>query len=194
MIPSNIYLTVRFIYSVLFPPTVPAKRDYLIERGVVNPINFFEVGNGNVPWLMMSIPEASLPLATIPSYVKPCGPMVLDVAPAEVQDAKMAAWLTRAPTILVNLGSVVKYTEARARAMAGALDKVLQRTDAQVLWKFRKLGEYDDAFMEQLKGYIADGRLQIESWLNIDPVSLLQSGHVAVSVHHGGANCYHEAV
>lgn len=194
LIPSNAYLMIRVILGVLMPPGVPAKRDYLIERGVSNPINFFEGHSGDVPWLMMSIPEASLPLDVIPGYVKPCGPIVLDVAPAEQQNPELAAWLGRAPTVLINLGSVVKYTEARAVALAGALAHVLESSGSQILWKFRKLGEYDDAFLAPVEQYIASGRLRLESWLNVDPVSLLQSGHISLSVHHGGANCYHEAV
>lgn len=143
---------------------------------------------------MMSFPEACIPLDHIPSYVKPCGPIVLDVAPAEQQDGELVTWLAGAPTMLVNLGSVIKYTEARALALGGALAIVLETTQAQVLWKFRKLGEYDDGFLDPLLPHIASGRLRIESWLNVDPGSLLMSGHIAVSVHHGGANCYHEAV
>jgi hypothetical protein len=34
----------------------------------------------------------------------------------------------------------------------------------------------------------------MSKWLAVDPVSLLETGDVVVSVHHGGSNCYHEAI
>lgn len=38
------------------------------------------------------------------------------------------------------------------------------------------------------------GRFRLENWLNADPAALLEIGHIILSVHHGGSNCYHEAV
>ncbi|SCO42679.1 uncharacterized protein FFMR_06900 [Fusarium fujikuroi] len=32
------------------------------------------------------------------------------------------------------------------------------------------------------------------SWLIADPSSLLDTGNIVTSVHHGGSNCYHEAL
>lgn len=196
LIPQNIYLQLRFILGVLITPAINAKRAYLIERGVKDPINFIDAHREDVPWLSAAFPEAGLPLPYLPDNVTQCGPIVLDVAPAEEQDAELAAWLKRAPTMLVNLGSTVRYDEPRAIAMAQALVIVFESTDTQVLWKFRRDHDtdYNDDWKKPLEKYIASGRLRLEAWLKVDPVSLLNTGDIVVSVHHGGANSYYETV
>ena len=150
----------------------------------------------DLPYLSATVLEAGLPVTKIPENVTACGPVVLDVAPAEQQDPELVAWLSRAPTVLINLGSSVKYTEAMARAMTEALVPVFESTDAQVLWKFRKTGHYEseNRFREPVEKYIQSGRLRLEEWLHVDPVSLMNTGLITVSVHHGGANCYYETV
>lgn len=202
LVPKNILLQLRFIMGIVYTPNLDKKRAYLTERGVKDPINFMEVHRDDVPWLSMSFPEAGLPLDYIPPNVTSCGPIVLDVAPAEEQNPELTAWLKRAPTMLVNLGSSVSYTRSRAVTMAEALKTVLDTTDVQVLWKFRKVRAsalnsteaYGDDWREPFEKYIANGRLRLESWLNVDPTALLNTGDIAVSVHHGGANCYFETV
>lgn len=64
----------------------------------------------------------------------------------------------------------------------------------QVLWKFTKYGEYSDDLLSLLQPYINAGRLRMSRWLTVDPVSLLETGDIVASVHHGGSNCYHEAI
>ena len=129
-------------------------------------------------------------------HVVSCGPIVLDVAPASTQDPKLARWLKRAPTMLINLGKSVKYDVHMAAAMIQAIDRTLvAKADVQVLWKFKKNGDYDfEVLLLPVQSHIANGRLKIETWLKADPTSILQTGDVAVSVHHGGANCFYETV
>jgi hypothetical protein len=78
--------------------------------------------------------------------------------------------------------------------MSLAIAELLSKTGVQVLWKFNKLGDYPDAFMERLIPYLDSGRLKMPNWLVADPSSLLETGDIIVSVHHGGSNCYHEAI
>lgn len=78
--------------------------------------------------------------------------------------------------------------------MGAALAAVLGKTNVQVLWKFRKYGEYSDDILEILTPYINNGRLRMTDWLTVDVYSLLETGNIAVSIHHGGSNCFHEAV
>ena len=80
--------------------------------------------------------------------------------------------------------------------MANAMAQVLDTTDGKVqfLWKMRKHGEYSDDFLEPLRPHLESGRIRIVDWLKADPPALLESGAIAVSVHHGGSNCYHEAL
>lgn len=57
-----------------------------------------------------------------------------------------------------------------------------------------KQGNYSDEYKKPLQAHLDSGRLKLSTWLEADPTSILESGHVVAFVHHGGANCYHEAV
>ncbi|KFA72664.1 hypothetical protein S40288_03412 [Stachybotrys chartarum IBT 40288] len=191
---TAIWERLRFVLWVVSNPRLLEVRAYLRDKGVQNPLDFVSGPNEEQPWLLMSFPEANAPLTRIPPGAVICGPMVLDLAPAEQQDPELAAWLKRAPTVLVNLGSAVMYTEQRASAMAASFAEVLEKTDVQILWKFRKSGELDDGFLKPIDKYVESGRVRLENWLNVDPPSLLQTGDVVLSVHHGGANCFYETI
>ncbi|KAL2849032.1 hypothetical protein BJX68DRAFT_98380 [Aspergillus pseudodeflectus] len=208
-IPTNIYMQVRFIWRLITSPRLRAARRTLTTLGVHDPINM-QMHFDDVPLISGDFPEAGLPLSYYPPNVTVCGPIVLDTAPAEVQDGGMVRWLEgngeskgegdkskgKDKNILICLGSNVAYNERRARALGGAVLRVLeQQADVKVLWKFVKEGEYDDddVWRGPLEAYIASGRLRIETWLDVDPVSLVNTGMIDVWVHHGGANCYYEA-
>ncbi|KAI0000585.1 hypothetical protein F4779DRAFT_147380 [Xylariaceae sp. FL0662B] len=198
---ENIYLNLQFISSILFMPDIKSKQAFLKSKGLRDPINFFGLHRPDVPWLTQTMSEASVPVDVVPQNVTCTGPIVLSLGPAEEQDPALAAWLSRAPTVLVNLGGGFIYSEAAATAMAKGLAEVLDSTDVQILWKFRsrspylEAGEdYGDDFKAPLKPFLDNERIKIESWLPIDPPAILESGHVVASVHHGGAGCYHEAI
>jgi hypothetical protein len=78
--------------------------------------------------------------------------------------------------------------------MAEALEEVLSKTDVQIIWKFNKLNEYPNDFLTPLQRYIDNDRLILSNWLTVDPYSLLQTGDIIATVHHGGSNCYHEGI
>lgn len=79
--------------------------------------------------------------------------------------------------------------------MSLAIVEVLAKTGAQVLWKYRKLGDYPDgAVLSILQPHIDSGRLRVSSWLTVDPLALLETGDIAAFVHHGGSSCYHEGI
>lgn len=78
--------------------------------------------------------------------------------------------------------------------MSIAISEVLSRFDVQIIWKFNKMGEYSDSAFLPLKPYLDSKRLRMPRWLIADPSSLLETGDIIVSVHHGGSNCYHEAI
>lgn len=137
---------------------------------------------------------ADFPMSIIPSNVVACGPIFLSTAPAVEQDKELATWLEKAPTVLINLGSTVNYDERAATEMARAVKELLETSGVQILWKFNKRREFPDSFLVELQEFITQGRLRLEKWIKIDPASLLETGNVVLSVHHGGANCYHEAV
>ncbi|KAM0246292.1 hypothetical protein ACHAQJ_010264 [Trichoderma viride] len=193
-IPSNIYQQAYILAKVLTSSNIRGKRSWLQEQGLKDAITLPESRNPNVPWIAMSFPEAELPLEYIPDNIRVAGPLVLDAAPAEVQSAELANWVKKAPTMLINLGSAVTYDERMARVMVDAIIPVLEAEDVQILWKMRKEGEFSDDFLVPAKKYIEDGRLRLESWLEVDPTSLYKTGDIVASVHHGGANCFYETV
>ncbi|KND90772.1 hypothetical protein TOPH_04610 [Tolypocladium ophioglossoides CBS 100239] len=147
----------------MFLATCFRRNEAIFRKGVVNLINLFDV-QARGPWISMAFPDVGLPLDVIPSHVKACAPIVLDIAPAEERDRDCSV-VEEDSTMLVNLARGVQ-----------------------------KIGAYSDAFLGPVEKYLRNGRLRIEKWLNVDPVSLLNTGDAALSVHHGGANCYREAV
>ncbi|KAI0149567.1 family 1 glycosyltransferase [Xylariaceae sp. FL1272] len=201
LFPLNVYLHVRFAVAYLMNGGERSKRAYYESQGIKNHAHFLTIRD--VPWITMTIPEAGIPLA-VPDEVTECGPIVLDdVAEAVAGDGKgpqeLRRWLERAPTILFNLGSLFKYDELRARIMARVIELVLIEAestarDVQIIWKFARLGKYDDEFLRPLQRFTDNGRFLFNQWLDIEPPALLRSGHIVLSVHHGGANSYHEAI
>lgn len=100
--------------------------------------------------------------------------------------------------MLINLGSLTRYNTSRTEEMVGALEHVLtEQPDLQVLWKFNTIPAANgptEHLIERLDKYMASGRVKISKWLDVDPAALLETGLISVAVHHGGANCYWEAV
>jgi hypothetical protein len=87
-----------------------------------------------------------------------------------------------------------QYSELRATIMAEALADFLSKTNVQVIWKVAKDGDFNDDYLASLKPYLQSDRIRVSKWLAVDPVALLETGDIIASVHHGGSNCYHEAV
>ncbi|CAH0045635.1 unnamed protein product [Clonostachys solani] len=191
---ENIYLNFRFIYAAMLTPNLSAKKAELRTRGVKDPINFLKMHRPDVPWITMNTEGASIPVDVVPTNVTCAGPILLSVAPASEQDPELAGWVSRGPTVLINLGSGFSYPINYVRPMVEAVVDVLTKTHVQVLWKFNKYGEYSDDELAPLKPFLESGRLRLSNWLPIDVLSLLETGHIVASVHHGGSNCFHEAV
>ncbi|KAG9253746.1 uncharacterized protein F5Z01DRAFT_127520 [Emericellopsis atlantica] len=192
-IPENIYLNARFIYSIMAGSSIRRKQAVLRQHGLKDPIDFMHLHRPDVPWITMHTEDAAIPVDVVPANVTSAGPILVHSAPAEQQDPELVAWMKRAPTVLINLGSSVVYDDQRARAFAEAIANVLARSDVQVLWKFRTWGVMSDDYLDALKPYVGD-RVRLPTWLAADPYALLESGHVSVFVHHGGSGCYHEGI
>lgn len=78
--------------------------------------------------------------------------------------------------------------------MGLAIKDVLEKSDVQILWKYMKRSDYSDDFKLPLQQYLDSDRLRASNWLTVDPYSILETGNVVAFVHHGGSNCFHEAV
>lgn len=116
-----------------------AKQNYLKEHGLRKPIDFFRIHRPDVPWITQTMPGTSIPVDVTPQNVSAVGPIVMSVAPIQEQDPELSAWLGRRPTVFINLGSPVQYSEGRAAVMAAAIGQVLDRNShVQLLWKMTK--------------------------------------------------------
>ena len=175
-------------------PVLAEKKAFVKQNGLLEPVDAITLHQKDYLWLTQSSLEADFPLTIIPGNVVSCGPIFLSSAPASEEDPELASWLDKAPTVLINLGSVFNYDEGSATEMARAIKRLLDNSAVHVLWKFNKRREFSDDFLSGLSEEIANGRLRLEKWLNVDPAALLETGNVILSVHHGGASCYHEAV
>ncbi|EQL03102.1 glycosyltransferase family 1 protein [Ophiocordyceps sinensis CO18] len=160
--------------------------------------------------LVSSRHEIDFPVAC-PSYIRPCGPIVRPTPPIADVDPGLAAWLAGGPTVYVNLGSLFRFLDEEAVALAHGLKIVLDtarkqpgtQLQLQVLWKLKRCQTQDNCpaskqnncpASQVLDDYIRAGHVRIVDWIQAEPNSILRSGHVACSVHHGGANSFNEAV
>lgn len=204
-IPENIYLSFRLGWSMLRLPGLENKKRFLRdEGGIQDPLSFYRLHRPDVPWITQTTKGASIPVQVVPQNVTCTGPIVLDAAPAAEQDPDLVAWMadgaegssgraSRAGKILlVNLGSSVVYSRQQAETMANALREALAKyPGTKVLWKLRTdprdRAEIHTAVDTLLGNVVGGDRLRVSEWLTVDPVSLLETGHVVASVHHGGS-------
>ncbi|CAN8095890.1 unnamed protein product [Discula destructiva] len=207
-IPENIYISIRLGWSMLRLPGLGDKKRFLKEEGgIKDPLSFYKLHRPDVPWITQTTEGASTPVDVVPENVTCTGPIVLDAAPAAEQDPELVTWMrdgtepasgAHGRTLLVNLGSSVIYSLQQAETMANALRQALDKfPSTKVLWKLRTdiRDEVEiHAAVEKLLGATLGERVRVVEWLTVDPVSLLETGHVVASVHHGGSNCFHEAI
>lgn len=187
-------MNLRLAYSVLLGPALTNKRSFIKKNGIAKPQDVFSVYHADYPWLTQGSEELDYPFDIIPGNVVQCGPIFLSTEPASEQDPELANWLKQSPTVLINLGSHLNYDENAATEMANAVKILLDNSKVQVLWKFNKRHDFTDQFLDILDEAIKSGRVRISKWIKVDPAALLETGDVIVSVHHGGANCFHEAI
>jgi hypothetical protein len=193
LVPANVYINFKIIRGMLHLPNVTAKKTFLKKKGIKNPIDFMGLYRPDVPWLTQTLPGAHLPMVVMPRNVTLTGPINL-AGTEELSSAarKLLEW-TKKPTVLISLGSGFKYVEYQARVMLEAMQRVLKETDVQILWKMDKLESFDDQFLTSALQESA-GRLRIEKWLDVEPPTLLQDGHIVAFIHHGGAGSFHDSI
>ncbi|KAI0199394.1 hypothetical protein F4808DRAFT_471677 [Astrocystis sublimbata] len=194
---ENIYINMLYYWAMLRMVSFSETQKELASQGLTDPVSWYNIRADDVPYFSQALPGASIPLDVYPPNVTLTGPIILSTSRAEEESPALTEWLARGPTVLVSLGSLFVWSESQAIAMAQALvDTLASRSDLQVLWKFMKAPDatYGDEFRAPLQPYIDSGRLKIESWLEVHPFALLETGHIVASVHHGGAGCYSEAL
>ena len=197
LIPLNMYLNFMYIASLFSLPELTEKRNFLLEKGVSDPINLLGIYRPDAPWITQTTPGASIPLDFVPQNVTCTGPIVLSPAPAEVQAKELVKWLKQRPTILINFGTLFAHSINATEQMIGAIDLVLKKEpNLQILWKYKLaetlVGKYD--WKAAVKPLEKTGRLRVVEWLEVDPPSLLHTGQIVATVSHGGSNAFHESL
>ncbi|RDA90232.1 hypothetical protein CP533_6859 [Ophiocordyceps camponoti-saundersi (nom. inval.)] len=157
----------------------------------------------DVKILVGSHPELDIPLV-VPPFVHPCGPIVRHSRAIADADPELLTWLARGPTIYVNLGSLVWFDREQTTEMAQALRLVVDTLEkgaypnVQVLWKLKtdkaSKAELETLARSLLNSRAKDGRVKIVDWVQAEPLSVLESGHIVCSVNHGGASSFNEAI
>lgn len=194
LIPANIYVNFQILHGMFYETKIAAKRRFLKTKGIKNPINFSGLYRPNVPWLTQTLPGAHLPFTRIPKNVTLTGPINLaGLEERSLEARELLEWVKK-PTVMVCLGSGFGFREDQAKIMLEALQNVLKaETEVQILWKLSRLEPFDDQFLENAI-QDSDGRLRIETWLEVEPPTLLQEGNILLYVHHGGAGSYHDSI
>ncbi|KAI6767654.1 hypothetical protein HG530_005663 [Fusarium avenaceum] len=179
-----------------------------MELGILRP------APTGLPVLVANSPDIDYPFSVIPPQLTSCGPIVRASPPIREIDITLATWLSRGPTIYVNLGTHHKSTPAEALEMAKAFGMVLESSDMQsakkplqILWKLgRTLDEegripkpdsYTDDWApvtDTLQAYIKQDRARITDWIVAEPKSVIESQNIICSINHGGSNSFHEAL
>ncbi|KAL8371572.1 hypothetical protein RB595_001390 [Gaeumannomyces hyphopodioides] len=219
LIPLNIFLVLVVLYIAITDPhtkalaaavekhTKGARYTTLVDLGGIKRLKF--------KVLVANLPEIDFPLRFIPPHLVACGPIIRPARPCAESSPDLAAWIARGPTIYINLGSHVRYFSPQEPLnLAGALRMLLDRADSdqerklgglQVLWKLVKFKGADGRFDFPLDGpgcdmhnvlgrYMDAGRVKIVEWVEPEPIAVLREPNVVLSVHHGGANSFLEAV
>jgi hypothetical protein len=200
LILQNIYLNFRFISSLIRMPVLAAKRKFLESHGVPDPINFYGLHRSDIPWITQTTPAATIAVDFIPENVTCTGPITLSATSAQEEgggqdEVELLQWIRQKPTVLINLGSAFTYSRAQTRQMIEGIQRVLDTTDLQVLWKYRASTNLVDFDWQSLVAPLqATQRVKVMQWLTIDPTALLETGDIAAFVTHGGANGFHESI
>lgn len=190
-LPLNIILVLSLVLTFL---TSSFHRSKLAARKAVG-YTWRLTHNPDVIRLCMGLPGLESP-GINPPHVFPVGPMLLPTPPLEDVDAELWTWLNKDGylTITFALGSHFMMPKSEAEGLLGMFDGLLEkREDVRIYAKIMRLGKYDMPLLDDLEKKW-EGRLRVVEWMNADPVVVLRTGRVALAIHQGGSNSYHEAL
>ncbi|KAL4933200.1 Diacylglycerol acyltransferase family [Aspergillus undulatus] len=175
-------------------------RDWRIKHKIHGRFPFADGWMPNRLHLSPALKELDWPM-DVPDNVVACGPILLPVASVKTQDPEMFDWLHRAPTVLINLGTLYAPSPSVVLEIATGVKSFLAScTDRkiQVLWKLPKHPHDQDEIYNQsitpLQKELDSDQVRILSWFQVEPLAMLQTGQIVCSVHHGGANSWYEAI
>ncbi|KAH7014863.1 family 1 glycosyltransferase [Ilyonectria destructans] len=206
--PINVLYILFAVYSFEKDPHRREVQEYLSSQAGMTlrtPVDLLRDRPDGLKILVSTLPELDFPVY-VPPHVIPCGPILRIAPPISETDPTLESWLANGPTVYFNLGSLCSIAEDQAVEIALALKSVLDTVNQQsgdshlqVLWKLKKHGEYEVyeegcKIQEILGKELQADIVRIVDWVLAEPISVLTSGHIACSVHHGGANSYNESV
>ncbi|PYI09645.1 diacylglycerol o-acyltransferase [Aspergillus sclerotiicarbonarius CBS 121057] len=176
-------------------------RDWRIKHHIQGRFAFADAWRPDRFHLAPGLKELDWPFE-VPENVLPCGPILLPVTSAKAQDPELDRWLHNAPTILVNLGTLATPDPRDAMNIGSALKTLLVSwtgdSQLQVLWKLPKhhldCDHVYEEVLELLSVEIEADRVRVQSWFEVEPLAMLQTGQIICTVHHGGANSWYEAI
>ncbi|KAL4778686.1 diacylglycerol acyltransferase-domain-containing protein [Aspergillus varians] len=175
-------------------------RDWRIKHKIHGRFPFADAWMPNRLHLSPALKELDWPFQ-IPDNVVACGPILLPVASVKTQDPELFSWLHQAPTVLINLGTLYAPDPSVVLEIAMGIKTFLEyRSDRkiQVLWKLPKhphdQGEIYTQSVIPLQKELDTDQVRIQSWFEVEPLAMLETGQVVCSVHHGGANSWYEAI
>ncbi|KAL2840033.1 diacylglycerol acyltransferase-domain-containing protein [Aspergillus pseudodeflectus] len=175
-------------------------RDWRIKHKIHGRFPFADAWMPNRLHLSPALKQLDWPFK-VPDNVVACGPILLPVAPVKTQDPEMFTWLNKAPTVLINLGTLYAPNPTVVREIASGVKTFLEATSEkkfQVLWKLPKHPHDQDEIYNQsvtpLQKELESDQVRIRSWFEVEPLAMLETGQVVCSVHHGGANSWYEVI
>ncbi|KAI9932647.1 hypothetical protein MW887_008896 [Aspergillus wentii] len=175
-------------------------RDWRIKHKIHGRFPFADAWRPDRLHLSPALKELDWPF-DVPDNVVACGPILLPCASVKTQDPEMDTWLAKAPTILVNLGTLYAPDPDVALHIASGLKGFLDSwpdKNVQVLWKLPKHPHDDDDVYNRSVGALEEerktDRVRIQPWFEVEPLAMLETGRIVCSVHHGGANSWYEAI
>ena len=199
-IPQNICLQVGLAYVYMTSTQRKKVLRWRKEAGIKGPFPWEDEWKIDRLTLTPSLPDLDWPLE-VPDDVIGCGPILLPTDERALAESDIYQWMQRGPTVLINLGSLYIINAAGAENIALAIDAFLNTAsikNVQVLWKLGSYRSHDEQILstghEILGELISECRVKVVRWLDVDPAALLSTGHIACSVHHGGANSWFEAL
>lgn len=221
LIPVNIALNFVAGYMLLTSQRVKKAQEFLktrfgqdIQLMTANELGVLKPAPAGLRILVANSAELDYPFDVLPSHVVPCGPIVRASRKLDTVDQSLEQWLSRGPTLCVNLGSHLEMTTSEAAEMAAAFRQFLDKADVaklsasrqiQILWKLKLKGVEDgnstpgdDDVYHDIRKFLGremeHDQVRLTSWVTAEPKSVLESGHVICSVNHGGASSFNEAL
>jgi hypothetical protein len=209
-VPVNLFLTMAFVGFTLLDGRIRSLKTRMKKetgREMLTISDMMMKRPEGVKVVASSLPELDFQPFYIPPDIITCGPILSPTEDVAEADPELAGWLSRAPTILINLGTFFEWNERQSTETAKALRIAFQGVsndpklaNVQVLWKLKKQSkmpfslERGSPFYDIIGSEIESQRVRVVSWLATSPLSILESGNIILSVNHAGANSWNEAV